>query len=548
MRRAHWRGGIGTVGRAAIAAAVACMWCAVWGGSSAAATARVAPARAPVLGPNGNTPVDALPQVTSDAAGDAVAVWWGDKGDGTAVVQAASRPAGGAWQPPVNLSAPMNVGCCPEEPRVAIDTAGDAVAVWDNGIVQAASRPAGGAWQPAVTLSASGHVADESRVAISPTGLAIAVWRDQPSGSVPVVQAAMRPLGGVWQTPVVLTTPGVDGERPQVAVNKTGAAVAVWESDSGSGSSQTDIVQASTRSAAGIWRAPVNLSASSQQCCFFPQVAIDQAGHAVAVWERGLAPGEGYVAEAAVRPATGSAWQAPRTLSTTHFAMDPQVAMGPTGLAIAGWEEFIGSPGTGREVVRAATRPPGGSFGAPVTLSAPDPAHPFMSAPRLAVSQGIAIAVWERSNGTTDGPSFVAQAAARPAATGVWQAPVNLAAPSETTLAPQVALDAAGNATAVWQRRSDADTIVQASSRPLARGVWQAPLTISIPMTTLVPEVTGLPKGFAGQQVTAAGLVPRFTGAVTANPSWVATETPAAGTLLPRGSTVTLFLKPGEAP
>ena len=153
MRRAHGRGGIGAVGRAAMAVAVACMWCAVWAGSAAAATAGVAPVRAPVLGPIGNAPVDALPQVASDAAGDAVAVWWGDKGDGTAVVQAASRPAGGAWQPPVNLSAPMNVGCCPEEPRVAMDTAGDAVAVWDNGTVQAASRPGGGAWQPAVTLS-----------------------------------------------------------------------------------------------------------------------------------------------------------------------------------------------------------------------------------------------------------------------------------------------------------------------------------------------------------------------------------------------------------
>jgi hypothetical protein len=68
------------------------------------------------------------------------------------------------------------------------------------------------------------------------------------------------------------------------------------------------------------------------------------------------------------------------------------------------------------------------------------------------------------------------------------------------------------------------------------------------PARTVVPDVREESPRIAGSQVSSAGLIPKFTGATTARTSYVATETPAPGTIVARGSTVTMFLKPGPVP
>jgi hypothetical protein len=62
-----------------------------------------------------------------------------------------------------------------------------------------------------------------------------------------------------------------------------------------------------------------------------------------------------------------------------------------------------------------------------------------------------------------------------------------------------------------------------------------------------VPYVLDEPVRLAAQELSAAGLVPRFVGVNTAS-SWVASESPAPGQLVPQGSTVTLFLRNGPVP
>jgi len=86
--------------RAALVVTIGCAWCALWAASAVAAAVRLASGHVPAVGQNASVPQEAYPQVVVDAAGDAVAVWLSDRGDGTSVVLAASRPAGGAWQPP----------------------------------------------------------------------------------------------------------------------------------------------------------------------------------------------------------------------------------------------------------------------------------------------------------------------------------------------------------------------------------------------------------------------------------------------------------------
>ncbi|HZC52725.1 MAG TPA: hypothetical protein VE441_09540 [Mycobacterium sp.] len=100
-----------------------------------------------------------LATVTIDLQGTALAVWSGS--DGTNLrAQAAERPAGGTWAPPVTVSAAAHD---PHDPQVAVDPRGDAVVAWNyydgnHQQVQAARRLNGGSWSTAITLSAAGRM------------------------------------------------------------------------------------------------------------------------------------------------------------------------------------------------------------------------------------------------------------------------------------------------------------------------------------------------------------------------------------------------------
>ena len=97
--------------------------------------------------------------------------------------------------------------------------------------------------------------------------------------------------------------------------------------------------------------------------------------------------------------------------------------------------------------------------------------------PQVALDgQGNALAVWERSNGT----NYVIQAASRPAATGLWQAPVDLSLAGEEAHAPELALSAQGDAVAVWEGFNGTNFVIRAALRPAASGVWQAPVDLSV--------------------------------------------------------------------
>jgi hypothetical protein len=128
------------------------------------------------------------PQVAVDPQGDAIVVWtYYDDIDHHFFVQADRRLAGGGWEAPVQLSA---FGQHAQNPQVAFDAQGDAVVVWDrydgsHRIVQASRLKAGGpVWEVPINLSAAGEDATGEQVALDSQGDAIAVWtRRDASGS-----------------------------------------------------------------------------------------------------------------------------------------------------------------------------------------------------------------------------------------------------------------------------------------------------------------------------------------------------------------------------
>jgi len=103
------------------------------------------------------------PRVALDPQGGATAVWYEEH---RGAVESSTRSSEGIWSPPVTLSAQAERA---DWPQVAVDSQGNATAIWAGRLpdapriqtqsrrIQIATRPAGGTWSAPVNISEAGH-------------------------------------------------------------------------------------------------------------------------------------------------------------------------------------------------------------------------------------------------------------------------------------------------------------------------------------------------------------------------------------------------------
>jgi len=174
-----------------------------------------------ISGPEGGA---YAPRVALDDKGGAVAAWqwW----DGTyRRIVAATRSSDGAWSKPDELSAPGHTATAP---LVAMDAAGNAVAAWirSNGIApaaQTASRPAGGTWSLPANMSHRGRNAATLDLAMNRRGDAVLSWV-QAGG----LKTAFRAPGETKWTNIPITA-SWGGLGAHVALDEEGDATEVWD-------------------------------------------------------------------------------------------------------------------------------------------------------------------------------------------------------------------------------------------------------------------------------------------------------------------------------
>ena len=224
-----------------------------------------------------------LPQVAIDGAGNAVAIWQHRVAGGKEQIQAARMPAGGGWQPAVNLTEPFTE-VFRGSPKIAINAAGQATAVWAAGepgkeIIQSATMNAAGSWQPAVGLTEAGQNAEAPQVATNARGDAVAAWEFTFEAKA-VIQAALRPAGAAWGSATRLSEAGEDARYPHVAVAPSGEVVAVWERYNGS----NNIIQSAAGTGSGAWGPAINISKEGENS-LGTAVSMDAQGNAVSAWE-----------------------------------------------------------------------------------------------------------------------------------------------------------------------------------------------------------------------------------------------------------------------
>src|SRR5262245_4656050 len=147
----------------------------------------------------------------------------------------------------------------------------------------------------------------------------------------------------------------------------------------------------------------------------------------------------------------------------------PRIASDGSGNVVAIWRQIGGDTAS----IGAAFRAAGGKWSSAERISEPAAAT---ESPKLAMDAlGNAVAVWQRSTGHDS----VVQAAVRPAG-GEWSDPEDLSAPGEPAFNADVAIRA-GRATAVWTVLSDRHAAIETSSRAID-GAWAPAQTISGPI------------------------------------------------------------------
>lgn len=399
------------------------------------------------------------------------------------------------WSAPFNVSSPSATFIGSDEPQVAVDKNGNSVAVWIEGgfvtrsYIQAATLAFGSTtWTTPVNLTptTSGNYAYNPQVAVDPQGNAVAVWEFTDT-IIDVVQAATLPFGATTWIPASasLSSPdAVKAFQPQVAVDCAGNAVAVWifKKDN----TAPEVIQAATLLAGtNTWiPASADLSSNPSGNALEPQVAMNCHGNAVAIWRILDLSNNTSSIQASTFSFASQTWTPTSDLvpKAGIVASQPDVAIDNYGNAVAVWVYF---DSINNNVIQAATLPFGSItwIHASTDLSKPSTTQ-GANRPQVAVDcKGNAVAVWQLTDFSNN--SYVIQAASLSFGLTTWSPCVNLRSPfardPNISPFPKIAADLFGNDIAVWEvyDPNNQTSVVQAAILPYNSTSWGEAKTIS---------------------------------------------------------------------
>lgn len=284
------------------------------------------------------------PQVSCDSSGNAIAVWHAfSLGSFSLVIQASRFDAGTmTWSTPTTLS---TGGANANHAEVSVDSTGDAAAVWRRaGIIQSSSFDAGlGTWSPPADISSPGSTVSEPHIGIGATGDALAVW-ERTAPSIDIRAARYNKGTGIWDPPVSIVPSASVNRDPVIAVNDSLQALVVWEGFDGT----TVTIRASSYDPATNSWSPVQ-DVDPGEVTLDVDVAIDNSGNGVALFERFVPPQEAF---ASCFDLQTNSWSAPLMVSSPGDNIDdPQVQIASTGAIVIALYTKLGVT----NVVEAAT-------------------------------------------------------------------------------------------------------------------------------------------------------------------------------------------------
>ena len=328
---------------------------------------------------------DYSPQLTTDGAGNWVAVWTsydslgGTIGTDRDILVSRSTDAGRTWTvaAPLATNAESDSGY-DDSPQVTTDGANNWIAVWesndslgetigaDSDVLVSRSTDAGLTWTAPTALngnaeSDSGHD-DSPQVTTDGANNWIAVWESSDSlgetigADWDVLVSRSTDAGLTWTAPTALDSnaesdSGHD-DSPQVTTDGANNWIAVWESSDSLGETigaDWDILVSRSTDAGLTWTAPTALNGNAESDSgndYSPQVTTDGANNWIALWESSdsLSETTGYDIDIIMARSTdaGESWSDPTPLNSNAGSDSeddyvPQVTTDGVGNWVAVW-------------------------------------------------------------------------------------------------------------------------------------------------------------------------------------------------------------------
>ncbi len=402
---------------------------------------------------------DRHPQVTTDGAGNWLAVWdstWWNVGGGIGtdrdILVARSIDNGATWTAPaaLNTNAASDSGH-DSEPQVATDGGGNWLAVWysdepnlgsgletDYDILVSRSTDNGASWTAPAALNT--NAATDSRgdhhpqVTTDGGGNWVAIWTSTENLFDPnleafigtdgdILVARSTDNGATWTAPAALNTNAATDSGgdsfAQVATDGGGNWLAVWRSvenlfdpnlEAFIGTDYDILVARSTDNGA-TWTAPAALNtnaATDSEADIEPDITSDGAGHWVAVWGSWEDLGDiGTDSDILVARSTdnGTTWTDPAALNTnasSDSGIDSlaEVTTDRAGKWVTVWNSFDdlgGTIGTDRDILVSRSTDNGANWTWPAALNTNATTDSGLDElPRLGTDgAGHWVAVWE---------------------------------------------------------------------------------------------------------------------------------------------------------
>ena len=339
-------------------------------------------------------------------------------------------------------------------PQIAQNDHGDAIAIWEEDTGNSSYRfsiaanhydASSDSWQSDGTLLEDDDTGDAyaPQVAIDASGNAIAVWYQYDGAHFSIYSNRFDAVSGNWQSNATLLENNDSGDAflPQIVMDTNGNAIAIWEQFDGS---HHNIYTNHFNVITGNWQGTTLIDSASGSA-YSPQIAIDSTGNAIAVWRQ--FDGTDHSIYSNHFDTTSGNWQGVTSIEgAAGDAYSPQIAIDPDGNAIAVWRQF---DGTYFNIMANYFDAASNTWQTDAVLlehNSGDTDHPQITLD----TNGNAIAIWQQSDGT-----YVNIWANRyDAITGNWQTDATLIEEENKGDAslPMIDVDATGNAITVWKQ------------------------------------------------------------------------------------------------
>jgi uncharacterized membrane-anchored protein len=390
------------------------------------------------------------PQIAFDGSGNAIAVW--HQSDGTKMNIYANRytASTGTWGTE-ELIESSNVGHA-IAPQIAVDSTGNAIAVWrqdvgDINIYANRYTASTGSWGTAELIESNsvGNTVSP-QIAVDSTGNAIAVWQQSDGIDESIYANRYTASTDSWGTAELIES-GNNGQavQPQIAFDSAGNAIAVWSQSDGGLSN----IYSNRYTAGAGWGTAELIATGDADNADRPQIAIDSNGNAIVVWRELSALGAKVSIYASRYTASTDSWGTEELLENSDdgHAFDPQIAIDDDGNGVAVWWQ---RDSANLRHIYSNRYTPGAGWGTEERIESSDQGHSHY--PEIAIDdEGNVIAVWSQNDLVSSGLLYANRYTAN---TGSWGTEGPIGNGNGSVLQAQVAIDGDGNAITVW-RQSD---------------------------------------------------------------------------------------------